>query len=223
MMNTREALARHTRLLALCFGLIAGPAMAKPIAYADGWSLMGEYGAGTMIEGQLFYAPKYWLSLGGGWIELEEEDGRFDRQITYARANVLLKRWNLPSAQGNLFAWGGVGRAKGSDFRGSTTSANLGFQADYETRRLYGSLRSDLHHSRQFSHRIDTLQLGWAPYAHDYESMATWLLVQVRDYSGDLYAGLEPALLVRLFKGPAWVEAGATADGHLQAMVMFNF
>ena len=223
MMKTHPVWRRRARLLALCCALGVGPVVAKPIAYADGWSLMGEYGAGTMTEGQLFYAPKHWLSLGGGWIELEEQDGLFDRQITYARANVLLKRWNLPRAQGNLFAWGGAGRAKGSDFGGSTTSGNAGFQADYETRRLYASMRSDLHHSRHFSHRVDTVQLGWAPYAHDYESMATWLLVQLRDYSGDLYSGLEPALLLRFFKGPAWVEAGATTDGHLQAMVMFNF
>ncbi|MGH8516708.1 MAG: hypothetical protein ACREUE_04545 [Panacagrimonas sp.] len=216
-------LTQGARLAALCCGLGMAAASAKPIAYANGWSLMGEYGAGTMTEGQLFYAPTHWLSLGGGYIELEDEDKRFDRHISYARANVLIKRWNLPRAQGNLFAWGGAGRTTGSDFHGATSSANTGFQADYETRRVYTSLRSDLHYSRHFSHRIDTLQLGWAPYAHDYESMATWLLFQVRDYTGDLYSGLEPALLVRLFKGPAWIEAGATIDGHLQAMVMFNF
>lgn len=209
--------------VALCFALAAATAQAKPISYADGWTLMAEYGAGTMYEAQLFYAPTHWLSFGGGWIELEEEHERFDRRIAYVRANVLVKRWNLPAAQGNLFAWGGAGRARGSDFHGTTTTANAGFQADYETRRVYASLRSDLHDGRHFSHRVDTLQLGWAPYAHDYESVATWLLLQVRDYTGGLYPGVEPALLLRLFKGPAWVEAGATIDGHLQAMVMFNF
>lgn len=216
--------SRRARIVALCCGLVgAGAADAKPIAYANGWSLMGEYGAGTMTEGQLFYAPTHWLSLGGGMIRLEDEHDRFDRRIEYARVNVLLERWNLPAAQGNLFAWGGAGRATGSDFDGAVATANAGFQADYETRRVYASARSDLHYSREFSHRIDTLQLGWAPYAHDYESVATWLLLQLRDYTGDLYSGVEPALLVRLFKGPAWVEAGATIDGHLQAMVMFNF
>ena len=214
---------RLTPCVALCCAVASAAVQAKPIAYADGWSLMAEYGAGTMTEAQLFYAPTHWLSFGGGWIELEEEDERFDRRIAYARANVLVKRWNLPGAQGNLFAWGGAGRARGSDFDGTTTTANAGFQADYETRRVYASLRSDLHHGRHFSHRVDTVQLGWAPYAHDYDTVATWLLVQVRDYTGELYDGLEPALLLRLFKGPAWVEAGATTQGHLQAMVMFNF
>jgi hypothetical protein len=222
-MNHRATRMRCAYLAALGCAWAASAAHAKPIAYANGWSLMGEYGAGTMIEGQLFYAPTHWLSLGGGLVELEDEHDRFDRRIVYARANVLLKRWNLPSAQGNLFAWGGAGRATGSDFDGAVAVANAGFQADYETRRVYASLRSDLQHSRPFSHRIDTLQLGWAPYAHDYESIASWLVLQLRDYAGGIYSGVEPALLVRLFKGPAWVEAGATSDGHLQAMVMFNF
>jgi hypothetical protein len=222
-MKHRSILARVARAVALGCALGVGAVQAKPSAYADGWSLMGEYGAGTMTEGQLFYAPTHWLSVGGGWVEFEEEDERFDRRIAYARANVLLKRWNLPRAQGNLFAWGGAGRARGSDFAGTTTTANAGFQADYETRRVYASLRSDLHYGRHFSHRVDTVQLGWAPYAHDYESLASWLVLQVRDYTGGLYEGVEPALLVRLFKGPAWIEAGATLDGHLQAMVMFNF
>lgn len=42
-------------------------ATAKPIAFAKGKTLMLEYGAGTMNEVQLFYAPRYWASVGGGW------------------------------------------------------------------------------------------------------------------------------------------------------------
>ena len=41
--------------------------------------------------------------------------------------------------------------------------------------------------------------------------------------AGDLYDGVETALLLRLFKGGTWVELGATTDGKVQAMAMFNF
>lgn len=50
-------------------------AAAKPIAFAKGTTVMAEHGAGTMNEAQVFYAPKYWYSLGGGWLELQSEDG----------------------------------------------------------------------------------------------------------------------------------------------------
>ena len=204
-------------------GLLPLPAAAKPIAYADGTTLMAEYGAGTMNEVQLFYAPTYSWSGGVGWQELSSDDGTLERHISYVRGNLLAKRWNLPGAQANVFVWGGLGSATGNDFRGSTLARDVGFQADYETRRLYSSFRSDLEESDHFSHRIDTVQLGWAPYAHDYTTLATWFVVQARHYTGGLFSGTEKALLVRFFKGGTWLEIGATTDGKLQSMAMFNF
>jgi hypothetical protein len=207
----------------MLLGLLPVLASAKPIAFAKGTTLMVEHGAGTMNEAQVFYAPRYWYSAGGGWLELDSEDGRKQRHITYLRANVLVKRWNMPAAQANVFAWGGLGRATGNDFEGSDLARNVGFQADYETRRIYGAFRSDLQESDHFSHRIDTLQLGWAPYKHDYNTLATWFVAQGRRYTGELFDGTETAFLVRFFKGGTWVEVGATTNGKVQAMAMFNF
>lgn len=208
---------------ALALGMLALPLGAKPIAFAKGTTAMFEYGAGTMNEAQVFYAPRYWWSTGVGWTALTSEDGARQRHIAYIRGNLLAKRWNLPSAQANVFVWGGLGRATGNDFDGSTLARNAGFQADFETRRLYAAFRSDLQESDRYSHRIDTLQLGWAPYTHDYDTLATWFVVQGRRYTGDLFDGTETALLVRFFKGGTWVELGATTDGKLQAMAMFTF
>ena len=204
-------------------GLLPLAAAAKPIAFARGTTIMVERGAGTMDEVQLFYAPRYWYSVGGGWLQLTSEDGSKQRHITYLRGNLLAKRWNLPSAQANVFVWGGLGRATGHDFEGSTSARNAGVQLDFETRRVYSAFRSDLQESDRFSHRIDTLQLGWAPYVHDYDTLATWFVVQGRRYTGDIMDGTETALLVRFFKRGTWVEVGATTDGKLQAMAMFNF
>jgi hypothetical protein len=214
----------HLRRAAFALlGLLPLVAAAKPIAFARGTTVMVERGAGTMNEVQLFYAPRYWYSVGGGWLELTSEDERRQRHIAYLRGNLLAKRWNLPSAQANVFAWGGLGRATGNDFEGSTLARNAGVQLDYETRRVYSAFRSDLHESDHFSHRIDTLQLGWAPYAHDYDTLATWFVVQGRRYTGGIMDGTETAFLVRFFKRGTWVEVGATTDGKLQAMAMFNF
>jgi hypothetical protein len=212
-----------TMVSALALVLATPVAMAKPIAFARGTTLMAEYGAGTMNEFQVFYAPRYWWSVGGGWTELMSGDGTKQRRITYVRTNLLVKRWNLPSAQANVFVWGGAGQATGNDFAGTELARNVGFQVDYETRRVYSSFKSDLQESDHFSHRIDTLQLGWAPYEHDYDTLATWIVLQGRTYTGDLYDGTEKALLVRFFKGGTWVEVGATTDRKVQAMVMFNF
>jgi len=219
------------RILSWPAGLVLAVASvaagAKPIAYQNGSTVMFEYGGETMQEAQVFHAPRYWWSGGAGWLRLEADDGAFAREITYARLNLLVKRWNLPGAQANVFAWGGAGTARGSDFGGSTFAPNAGLQADYETRRVYGSLKSDYQYSRHYAHRIDTLQLGLAPYEHEYGTPALWFLVQGRTYTGGLYDDPEAALLLRLFQawswGSAWGEAGVTQDGAVQSMFMFNF
>ena len=79
-------------------------------------------------------------------------------------------------------------------------SWNAGGQIDYETRRIYASLKTDLHESTAFTHRADTLQFGFAPYEHDVDSLATWLVVSGRRYSGNMHEGTEVALLLRFFK-----------------------
>jgi len=48
-------------------------------------------------------------------------------------------------------------------------------------------------------------------------------VLQARQYTGGLFPGTEYAALLRVFKRNAWLEAGATQDGKLQAMLMFNF
>ena len=198
-------------------------AIGKPIAFANGTTVMIEYGAGTMQEAQIFYAPQYDYSVGGGHVEFDSDITTETVRITYARLNYLLHRWNLESAQANVYVWGGAGAATGNTFTGTEFAFNAGGQADYETRRIYASLKTDLQKANAFSIRVDTLQLGIAPYEHDYNQIATWFVVQARQYTDHIHHGTEVAALLRLFKGGAWIEAGVTNGGKLQAMAMFNF
>lgn len=197
--------------------------LSKPIAFAGGATVMIEYGADTMKEAQVFYAPRFDYSVGGGHIEFESVESPKTDRVTYARLNYLVHRWNLDNAQANFFAWGGIGAATGNYFTGTEFASNAGAQADYETRRFYASLKTDWQAARAFSHRVDTLQLGIAPYMHTYNGLATWFLFQARPYIGGIEQGVEKAFLLRLFKGGTWVEAGLTTEGRIQAMVMLNF
>lgn len=209
--------------LGLCSLLPVQATLAKPIAWADGWTFMAEWSGNSLREAQVFYAPKYWYSLGAGALEVDGQDNRYERRMQYARLNVLPKRWNLPAAQANLFAWGGLGRATGTDFRGSELSSHVGFQADYETRRVYASIKAEHHDANRFAMHSQTLQLGWAPYAHDYDVLATWFVVQVRDASDHVNDDVETSLLLRLFKRGSWIDIGANQDGQLEVMLMFNY
>jgi hypothetical protein len=220
-MGFMNRLARVAVLLAL--GLVPVITPAKPIAFAGGTTLMAEYAAGSMEEIQVFHAPKYFYSIGPGYLSVRNEERQETHSILYARANFLAKRWNLNDAQGNVFLWGGAGSTHVSRRPGDLFTWTAGGQIDYETRRIYSSLKSELYDSSAFSHRSDTLQLGVAPYEHDYDKIATWLVVQARRYAGDMSGDTEWALLLRLFTSRAWIEAGANTDGKLQAMLMYNF
>ena len=212
-----------TAVAVLTLLVATGQAAAKPIAFAGGTTVMGEYGAGTMTEVQVFYAPSFRYSAGGGHLTLDSEDGDGRLQIDYLRLNFLPKRWNLEKSQANAFVWGSAGRAQIGKTGENRFAWNVGGQLDIETRRVYASLRTDQHESSAFSHRIDSLQLGVAPYEHEYDSLAVWFVIQGRQYTGGLSGGTEWAALVRLFKRNTWIEAGLTEDGKPQAMLMFNF
>jgi hypothetical protein len=221
MTSKFRRVAQATASIAAC--AVAAVAHAKPIAFAQGTTVMGEYGAGTMTELQAFYAPTFRYSLGVSHLTLDSAIDHATRDVTYLRANYLPKRWNMENAQANVFVWGSVGRAYIGETSDDQFAWNVGGQVDYETRRVYASLRTDLHEASAYSHRIDTLQLGVAPYEHDYQTLAVWVVIQARQYTGGIFQGTEYAALLRLFKGNAWLEAGATEDGKLQAMLMFNF
>jgi hypothetical protein len=201
--------------------------LAKPIAFQDGWTVMAEYGTDTMREAQVFYAPKYWWSGGISATRIISADRTFEREMPGVQLNYLVKRWNLPSAQANVFGWAGLASARGFDAGGERFSGvatqKLGAQADYETRSVYGSIKTDWFHSSRFTHRVDTVQLGVAPYEHDYDELAVWFLVQARRINGGVMSGTEWIPMVRLFKGNFWIEGGANRDGRAQLMVMMNF
>lgn len=237
----------------LCLLLAAAGAAARPIVFADSAVVMAEYGAGNTREIQVFYAPRHFLSVGVGHLELDT-NGDIPHEVTYARLNLLAKRWNMEGAQANVFVWGGVGSAFIGAFTPQTlqpgqvptpghghgggvepgevpyrqesqreSAWNAGGQVDYETLRIYTSFKTDLHRSATVSHRVDSLQFGFSPYKHEVDSLSTWLIVSGRRYSGDQVDGDEVALLLRLFRKNTWVEAGATLDGEIRAMAMFSF
>jgi hypothetical protein len=234
--------------LVLTGNLLLPAAHARPIVLAEGTTVMGEYGAGTMSEFQAFYAPSYRYSLGVGYLKLNSHvdplpagttggghghgggavtaAGQSDasHDISYVRVNYLPKRWNMESAQANVLVWGSLGQVNAWTADAWDFAWNVGGQLDYETRRIYASVRTDLYEASIASHRIDTLQLGLAPYKHDYNTLALWFVVQARQYAGEtIHEGTEISALLRLFTRKTWMEAGVTQDGRVQAMLMVNF
>ena len=212
--------ARLGAAVAALLLVAAAPAASRPIAYAGATTVMFDAGADRR-EALVFHAPRYWYSLGAGWQRHRSDDPTQTREVSFVRANLLARRWNLPSAQANAFVWGSVGSARGGGARG--TGANAGFQIDYETLDFYSMLKSEWWTSSAWSYRSDTAQLGFAPYRHRYGGWATWLVGMVENNAGALSGTPEYSLLARFFNEKAWIEAGVNDRGDPRLMLMFNF
>jgi hypothetical protein len=217
-MNRLSCVAVVAALLALP----VASANARPIAYADATTVMGEWSRDAR-ELSVVHAPRHWWSAGVVHMALDDEGLRAQHQLDLVRANYLVHRWNLPKAQANTYVWGGVGRGRGREFDGSELAWNAGFQVDYETLWFYSMLKSDWHRTSSFQHRMNTAQLGVALYAHRWDELATWIVLQGRNRSGDFARDTEAALLLRFFRKTQWIEAGVTDRGGFTMMFMANF
>ncbi len=69
---------------------------------------------------------------------------------------------------------------------------------------------------------MNTLQLGIAPYLHDYNGIATWVVLQGHNMDGTLHRETGAAALLRVFRRGIWVEGGADLNGKPLALLMFN-
>lgn len=215
-------------------------AHAKPIAFADSWTLMHERDS-DMLETSLYYAPTYWFSFGPTVSISRSTEKGIRREANIFHTNFLLKRWNMPNAQANIFATIGAGRVKTTvsptpmpahpghtivnmslPINRTENTRHATLQGDFETRQFYSAVKFDAHQASSFLDRTDMMQMGFAPYAHDYEDLAVWFVAQVKKKRG-LHNETEGGAFVRLFKKNIWLEVGMTEGRRSQIMLMINY
>lgn len=196
----------------------AATAGAHPVSFEDAWQLMlGSTDSVQNFELYHSYSPK----AAFGFHAMRFEDERDDDYFAALQHNWLLKRWNLPEAQANLYFGLGAGAAKqdGESF----APAGLGFfRADYETRRIYTAFESKLIGSEDVSRGVTSLSFGVAPYKAEFEELNTWLIVQLEHVSG-MEDDLDVIPKIRLFKGPYFLELGCSLDGDPLVNFMIHF
>lgn len=188
-------------------------AEAKPISYVDGFMVMQENDeTGYTLNLDYTIDPK--LAVG---LYAKKERGDMDFTTVGPQVNYLIKRWNLPGAQGNIFGMTGAGvsRFKGDD----EFSAWTGILADYETRRIFTSYEIRGMYAGDFEKSVwQRARVGFAPYLANYEDLNTWFMVQV-DHHPAKEDNVVVTPLVRFFYKTTLVEAGYSSNDH----VMFNW
>ena len=201
--------------------LVASSASAHPVTFPKNLMVMGEVDRDWKdFNAWYTFAPRQ--AAGPGYMEFQSEDESREREIPNVHYNYRAARWNWRDAQANVYLQLGVGDARGNDFSGSQTVLLPGFQADYETRRVYFAYRWHGVSGGPVNHVFNGAQAGVAFYEAEYDDWAPWFILDVRKMS-NLNMDTEVTPTFRLIHKTLFLEAGAVDLKRLRVNVMYNF
>ena len=210
------------RHLAACMALaFAGTAVAAPMGFKDSVMVMGDFSA-NWREAWVNYAVTPRDAVGGGGLYMRSDDETKRRtlaELTYTR---LVKRWNLPHAQANVWLFAGAGSITGNDFSGSRFALAPGLQVDYETTRVYLAATGRLYRAEGLNHDFASVRAGFSFYEADYDEIQPWLVVEARRMRG-LSDKTEVTPMLRLSHNRYFVEFGVNNAKQARANIMYTF
>jgi hypothetical protein len=194
-------------------GLVIGLAMtvpaaeARPVSYPGGWTAM-QMNNGDMSSVHLHYSPTFKDSIG----LYSERNWGEDWHFTGVQYNRLVKRWNTPSSQANLYFKAAAGQADPFGDGADVEAAGfVGVGADWETRRWFVSYEGRAYDLGFDQDARQSARIGVAPYIGDYGDLHTWLMLQVENQpEAETPTTLTP--LVRFFYDVQLLEIGYTPE-----------
>jgi hypothetical protein len=182
---------------------------AKPLSYVDGTMAMQENDeTGHTLSLDYTFDPHFALGLYSKY-----EIGGNEFYMAGPQLNTLLKRWNLPDGQGNIFSMMGGGAARQGSH--SQPAAWLSFLGDYETRRWYFSYEPRVTYAGDIEKSFwQRAYAGFAPYLANYDELNTWLLVKL-DHHPAKNDHFVVTPVIRFFYKTIWLEAGYSSNNHV--------
>ncbi len=192
--------------------LLSQPATAGPMGFDESFMAMGDFN-NNWRESFVNYAitPRDAFGVSATYMRADDKaKSRTLEEVTYTR---LLKRWNAPHAQANLWFQGGIGALQGEDERVGKDDKfskfvyTPGVQFDYETTRIYFLAAHRLYRASGINHDYTSVRVGFSFYETDYESTQPWLILEARNMNG-LSEKIEVTPMLRLINKSFFVEAG---------------
>lgn len=200
----------------------AGNALARPVTYPGGWSVMTMNDeAMNALHTHYTITPQFSLGYKGEYMRDEEW------QFHGAQLVWLVKRWNRPASQANFYfkAAGGFAYSDYGLFRRKIEPAGFGGLAvDWEDRRFFVSYANEAYYAGDLDQFfMQRGRVGIAPYIGDYGDVHTWIMVEVQHRPFRRTEELSIVPLVRVFWKDYLFEAGASHRGDflINAMIVF--
>jgi len=183
---------------------------AKPLSYVGGTMVMQENDeTGHTLTIDYTFDPHFALGVYSKY-EINQRD---DFWMVGPTLNTLIKRWNLPDGQGNIFNMTGAGLARQGSR--SEPAAWTTMMADYETRRVFASYEVRFMSARDIESSVwQRAYLGVAPYLANYDQLNTWTLVRL-DHHPAKHDHFVVTPVLRFFYKTFWLEVGYSSNQHV--------
>jgi len=207
--------------------LLSFQATAGPMGFKDSFMAMGDF-SNNWQELFVNYAitPRDAFGVSATYMRSDDKNKtRTLEEITYTR---LLKRWNLPNSQANLWFLGGVGALQGEDEQiGKDNEFDKvmftpGIQFDYETTRVYLAATHRLYRANDINHDFSSVRAGFSFYETDYDKTQPWFILEARNMNG-LSDKTEITPMLRLINKSFFVEAGVNNSREPRFNFMYIF
>ncbi len=206
----------HIRLFASLGVIIwSGLVWAHPVSFKDSVGLMG-YHSPVVIHNQINYSIQHWWGLGVHHVQSPQDK---DLKATFLTSNLLLKRWNGSSYQGNLYALLGGGMS--SIDKTSRGSGVAGLQFDIEDRKYYFLVKHlQVMNSEKSAFNNSLIRAGIAPYQGSFNDLHSWIILEWSRNEWGQGFGLEDTTpFLRFFYNNLLFEVGQSFRG----LTKFNY
>lgn len=210
------------RILTLMFLLtltsFGEAANAHPVPYKGALGVM-TWNQPFLSDDWVTYSFRPDAAIAARHMRMETTEGRSD--FFAPQLNVLLKRWNLPSSQANIYAYGAYGPMRMDKV--TYGAGLLGVEADAESRKLFVSGKYErMWGGKGPDFYQASFRLGAAPYEAEFSELASWFMVQYQ-YHPMLTRKHAVTPLIRLFYKSVLFEAGVSTDADWMLNLMFHF
>ncbi len=212
---------RLARWLTLASAALPLATLSAPMGFKDSWMAMGDLSP-HWREGFANYAFTARDAVGPSLLYMRSDDKTQSRELAEVVYTRLLKRWNLPEAQANVWFIGGLGAVRGNDFAGTRTMATPGIQVDYETTRFYVMGLTRLYRAEGINHDYAAARVGFSFFEADYDEVQPWFVLEARRMRG-LSDKTEITPILRLIHNRYFVEAGVNNSRQLRFSFMYTF
>ena len=193
------------RIVAFSSILLSTQAPAAALmGFEDSAMMMTEVGRYNQ-EWMLNFSPKLGHAFGIEVMRMSAK-GEQDTTLTGMSYTGLIKRWNLPHAQANVWFNGSVGEAHGM-YDGFAYTPSLQFDA--ETTRLYFLAKTRLIRAPDMNDDTAVMQTGFSFYEAEFDETQPWVVLEVKTMRNT-----EPSLQVtpalRFINKNYFLEIGVT-------------